>query len=120
MTSGAAYGSTDMEPVDGRVAVVAVIGAGASGSLATIYLLQAAAAARVPLRIVHLAADGRVDADAAVLATGTSRPLHRARCRLRLATSATPGCPGLLTALPTAARWSSSGRASPCWTWRSA
>ena len=39
------------EPLGGRVAVVAVIGGGASGTLATIYLLRAAAAARIPLRI---------------------------------------------------------------------
>jgi uncharacterized NAD(P)/FAD-binding protein YdhS len=39
------------ELTGGRVATVAVIGAGASGTLATTYLLRAAAAARTPLRI---------------------------------------------------------------------
>jgi len=222
MTSGAAHGSTEYpEPAGGRVAVVAVIGGGASGTLATTYLLRAAAAARIPLRIAlidrhgqhglgrayatahpahllnspagrmsaaahdpgHLtrwaAANGikhdgflpraafgrylrellagaermagatgtvtRITADVVALTDGglrrplrlqlaptaaltrtwpcwlpaTSRPLRRAQCQPRLATSATPGCPGHLTASPTAARWSSSGRASPCWTWRS-
>jgi uncharacterized NAD(P)/FAD-binding protein YdhS len=39
------------EPTGGPVAIVAVIGAGASGTLAAISLLRAAAAERVPLRI---------------------------------------------------------------------
>ena len=39
------------ERADGRIATVAVIGAGASGTLAAIYLLRAAATAQVPLRI---------------------------------------------------------------------
>jgi len=39
------------EPIGDRVATVAVIGAGASGTLAATYLLRAAAAARIPLRI---------------------------------------------------------------------
>lgn len=39
------------EPIGARVATVAVIGAGASGTLATTYLLRAAAAARISLRI---------------------------------------------------------------------
>jgi len=60
MSSGAAHGSTEyLEPVDGRVAVVAVIGAGASGTLATIYLLRAAVAARIPLRIALLDRHGQ-------------------------------------------------------------
>ncbi len=40
------------DPVGSPGATVAVIGAGASGTLTTIYLLRAAAAARTPLRIV--------------------------------------------------------------------
>ena len=47
------------EPVDGRVAIVAVIGAGASGTLATTYLLRAAAAARIPLRIALIDRHGQ-------------------------------------------------------------
>jgi uncharacterized NAD(P)/FAD-binding protein YdhS len=39
------------ELTSGQVATVAVIGGGASGTLATTYLLRAAAAARIPLRI---------------------------------------------------------------------
>ncbi len=39
------------EPAGSRVATVAVIGAGASGTLAATYLLRAAATARIPLRI---------------------------------------------------------------------
>ena len=46
-------------PVDGRVAVVAVIGGGASGTLATTYLLRAAAAARIPLRIALIDRHGQ-------------------------------------------------------------
>jgi uncharacterized NAD(P)/FAD-binding protein YdhS len=46
-------------PPGGRAPVVAVIGGGASGTLATIYLLQAAAAARVPLRIALIDRHGR-------------------------------------------------------------
>jgi uncharacterized NAD(P)/FAD-binding protein YdhS len=46
-------------PVDGRVAVVAVIGRGASGTLATTYLLRAAAAARIPLRIALIDRQGQ-------------------------------------------------------------
>ena len=37
-----------------RATVVAVIGGGASGTLAAIYLLREAAAARVPLRIAMI------------------------------------------------------------------
>ncbi len=47
------------EPAGGRVAVVAVIGAGASGTLATTYLLRAAAAARIPLRIALIDRHGQ-------------------------------------------------------------
>jgi uncharacterized NAD(P)/FAD-binding protein YdhS len=43
----------------GRVAVVAVIGGGASGTLVTAYLLRAAAAARIPLRIALIDRHGR-------------------------------------------------------------
>jgi len=39
------------ELTGGQVGTVAVIGAGASGTLATTYLLRAAAEARIPLRI---------------------------------------------------------------------
>ena len=47
------------ELTGGRVAVVAVIGAGASGTLATTYLLRAAAAARIPLRIALIDRHGQ-------------------------------------------------------------
>lgn len=43
----------------GRVAVVAVIGGGASGTLVAAYLLRAAAAARIPLRIALIDRYGR-------------------------------------------------------------
>jgi uncharacterized NAD(P)/FAD-binding protein YdhS len=43
----------------GRAAVVAVIGGGASGTLVTAYLLRAAAAARIPLRIALIDRHGR-------------------------------------------------------------
>jgi uncharacterized NAD(P)/FAD-binding protein YdhS len=46
-------------PRDGHVPVVAVIGGGASGTLAAAYLLHAAAAARVPLRIALIDRYGR-------------------------------------------------------------
>ncbi len=47
------------EPLGDRVAVVAVIGGGASGTLATTYLLRAAAAARIPLRIALIDRHGQ-------------------------------------------------------------
>ncbi|MGD0609149.1 MAG: FAD/NAD(P)-binding protein [Streptosporangiaceae bacterium] len=47
------------EALGGRAAVVAVIGGGASGTLATTYLLQAAAEARIPLRIALIDRYGR-------------------------------------------------------------
>src|ERR1700689_702619 len=47
------------EPLGGRGARVAVIGGGASGTLTTIYLLRAAAAARVPLRIALIDRHGQ-------------------------------------------------------------
>jgi uncharacterized NAD(P)/FAD-binding protein YdhS len=47
------------EPFGGRVAVVAVIGGGASGTLATTYLLRAAAVARIPLRIALIDRHGQ-------------------------------------------------------------
>src|SRR5580700_3883152 len=42
-----------------RTTVVAVIGGGASGTLAAVYLLREAAAARVPLRIAMIDRNGR-------------------------------------------------------------
>jgi len=47
------------EQLDGRAAVVAVIGGGASGTLAATYLLRAAVAARIPLRIALIDRHGR-------------------------------------------------------------
>ena len=44
---------------NGRAAVVAVIGGGASGTLTAVYLLREAAAARVPLRIALIDRHGR-------------------------------------------------------------
>jgi uncharacterized NAD(P)/FAD-binding protein YdhS len=56
-----------------RPAVVAVIGGGASGTLAAIYLLQAAAAARAPLRIALIDRLGRHGLGQAY---STSNPAH--------------------------------------------
>jgi uncharacterized NAD(P)/FAD-binding protein YdhS len=47
------------EPLSGRGAVVAVIGGGASGALTATYLLRAAAAARIPLRIALIDRHGQ-------------------------------------------------------------
>jgi uncharacterized NAD(P)/FAD-binding protein YdhS len=58
---------------DSRVAVVAVIGGGASGTLAAAYLLRAAAAARVPLRIALIDRHGRHGLGQAY---GTTHPAH--------------------------------------------
>ena len=64
-------------------------------------------APRHPLRL-HLAADGHIDADIAVLAIGTPRPPPRSPYRTATASSPTPGrqarCSGSVTA----------GRSS-CW-----
>ncbi len=62
-----------LERLDGRVGVVAVIGGGASGTLAAAYLLRAAAAARIPLRIALIDRHGR---HALGQAYGTAHPAH--------------------------------------------
>src|SRR6266567_2655327 len=61
------------EPPSGRVTVVAVIGGGASGTLATAYLLRAAAAARIPLRIALI---DRLGQHGLGQAYATANPAH--------------------------------------------
>ena len=101
MTNGAAYGSTEYsEPVDGRVAIVAVIGAGASGTLATIYLLRAAAAARIPLRIVLIDGHGQHGLGRAYATAHPAHLLNSPADRM----SAVAGDPGHL------ARWAAANR----------
>ncbi len=58
----------------GREAVVAVIGGGASGTLATAYLLRAAAAAQLPLRVDLIDRYGRHGLGQAY---ATANPAHR-------------------------------------------
>jgi uncharacterized NAD(P)/FAD-binding protein YdhS len=48
-----------LDPLEGRGPVIAVIGGGASGTLAVIHLLGAAAAAQCPLRVVLIDRHGR-------------------------------------------------------------
>ncbi len=60
-------------PPGTHVAVVAVVGGGASGTLAASYLLRAAAAARVPLRIALIDRYGRHGLGQAY---GTEDPVH--------------------------------------------
>ena len=62
------------EALGGQVAVVAVIGGGASGTLATTYLLRAAAAARIPLRIALIDRYGQHGLGQAY---ATTNPAHR-------------------------------------------
>jgi len=57
---------------------------------------------------LHLAADGRIDADAAVLAAGNLPPARPARSPGATATSPIRGSPAHWRLQPTAAR-------SPCW-----
>ena len=48
-----------LDPLEGRGPVVAVIGGGASGTLAVIHLLRSAAAAQCPLRVILIDRHGR-------------------------------------------------------------
>src|ERR1039457_242418 len=48
-----------LDPLEGRGPVIAVVGGGASGTLAVIHLLRSAAASRCPLRVVLIDRHGR-------------------------------------------------------------
>ena len=75
-----------------RATVVAVIGGGASGTLAAIYLLREAAAARVPLRIAMIDRNGRHGLGQAYSTSNAAHLLNSRADRM----SAVAGDPGHL------------------------
>jgi len=91
------------EPLGGRGAVVAVIGGGASGALTTIYLLRAAAAARIPLRIALIDRHGQHGLGQAYATVNPAHLLNSPADRM----SAVAGDPGHL------ARWAAANGIRP-------
>ena len=81
-----------------RATVVAVIGGGASGTLAAIYLLREAAAARVPLRIAMIDRNGRHGLGQAYATSDAAHLLNSRADRM----SAVAGDPGHLVRWATA------------------
>jgi uncharacterized NAD(P)/FAD-binding protein YdhS len=77
-------------PSSDRATVVAVIGGGASGTLAAIYLLREAAAARVPLRIAMIDRNGRHGLGQAY-ATSNAAHLLNSRAERMSAIAGDPG-----------------------------
>lgn len=75
-----------------RATVVAVIGGGASGTLAAVYLLREAAAARVPLRIAMIDRNGRHGLGQAYATSNAAHLLNSRADRM----SAVAGDPGHL------------------------
>jgi uncharacterized NAD(P)/FAD-binding protein YdhS len=90
MGSVAARTSVFSAPRRGRAAVVAVIGGGASGTLAAFYLLREAAAARVPLRIAVIDRNGRHGLGQAY-ATSNAAHLLNSRAERMSAIAGDPG-----------------------------
>src|ERR1700683_1052854 len=81
-----------------RATVVAVIGGGASGTLAAIHLLREAAAARVPLRIARIDRNGRHGLGQAYATSNAAHLLNSRADRM----SAVAGDPGHLVRWATA------------------
>jgi uncharacterized NAD(P)/FAD-binding protein YdhS len=93
----------DSDPFGSPVATVAVIGAGASGTLATVYLLRAAAAARSTLRIALIDRWGKHGLGRAY---ATAHPAHLLNSPMDRM-SAVVGDPGHLT------RWAAANGLKP-------